>query len=227
VVDPRRFELRPPGLQPSALPPELEVLGTDGRNRTHGCRFWRPARRLASSVRGARGVTGGICTLALPGHNRALSCLSFRHSPQRRDRTSVLSHIRAALSPLSYLRLVSTAGLEPAPSPSEGGALCPSELRGAGPHGRTRTCTHRLRRPSLCPLSYAGMVRPAGVEPASPAWRAAVLPLNDDRVVTAGGVAPPASTMSTWRSPAELRSGGTPGWFRTSGLPHVRRALSR
>ena len=111
--------------------------------------------------------------------------------------------------------------------------LLTTELPAVGLHGRTRTCATRLREPALCPLSYVELVPTAGVEPARRpgfedrrsvqlsyagigvaggtctrhlgAGNAAFCSLNYGHMVTAGGVAPPASTVSAWRSAVELR----------------------
>jgi hypothetical protein len=129
-----------------------------------------------------------------------------------------------------------------------------AELPAVGLHGRTRTCATRLRKPTLCPLSYVELVPTAGVEPARRpgfedrrsvqlsyagngvaggtctrhlgAGNAVFCSLNYGHMVTAGGVAPPTSTVSAWRSAVELRSAGALGRCCPSGLRSVGAALS-
>jgi hypothetical protein len=112
---------------------------------------------------------------------------------------------------------------------------------------------HCSRKPALCPLSYAELVPTAGVEPARRpgfedrrsvqlsyagigvaggtctrhlgAGNAAFCSLNYGHMVTAGGVAPPTSTVSAWRSAVELRSAGALGRCCPSGLRSVGAAL--
>jgi hypothetical protein len=131
-----------PALQPGAVPPELEVPGTDGRSRTHSGRGWSPARHHASSAWGDRRGSNPRAR----GHGPVLCPLSYdHHGPQRRTRTSDTGRIRSVLltlelpagGPHGWTRTSDTQPRKP--------ALCPAELRADGPHGTTRTCT----RPSF------------------------------------------------------------------------------
>jgi hypothetical protein len=92
--------------------------------------------------------------------------------------------------------MVPTARLERAHDPASYAGALSVELRGDGAVGRTRTGCLQLGELAFSLVNYG-------------------------RMVTAGGIAPPASTVSAWRSAVELRGGcwaACPAWVRPEGL---------
>ena len=130
---------------------DIAVLRSPGRVRTY-------ARRL----------TAGCSATELRGNGAG-----------GRSRTCDASLRRAALCPLSYVRIglfrLYCAGVKP--------------RRGLGAGGRSRTCDASLRRAALCPLSYVRIFRPAqrvgwpgtggGIRtPAARVWKPLLCPLS-------------------------------------------------
>ena len=94
-----------------------------------------------------------------------------------------------ALVRLSYTPccLVRVEGVEP-PRPCGHHGLNVARMRFATPACidwyalRESNARRRFWRPESWPLDEGRMVRPAGVEPASPGWRLGILPLNEGRL---------------------------------------------
>ena len=81
------------------------------------------------------------------------------------------------------------------------------QLHKDGAHTQSRTGDLSLTKGVLYHLSYAShMERVAGIEPAQPAWKAGVLPLNYTRLIF--------SALPALLPPRTFSGGG--GWIRTT-----------
>jgi hypothetical protein len=73
---------------------------------------------------------------------------------------------------------------------------------------RPRTENPRIKSPLHVHLCLQRLERPAGIEPASSAWKAEALPLGQDRIVVPAGTEPASAAFQATANPSQLENHG-------------------